>query len=288
MSRPLRIEYPGALYHVIARGNGKADIFLDDEDRFKLLDTLDNCANTFNFICHGYCIMGNHYHLLIETPDANLSAGIQWINSVYAQYFNKKNDRVGHVFQGRFKAIIVQRDTYLLELCRYIVLNPVRAGIVNNPAKYKWSSYRHMIGSAVTRQFLTTEWVLAQFGSNTSFARNSYTKFVMEGINADSPMNDVQSDLILGDRSFIEELRNRVSKYKNDIHIPKKQRYASRESLSSLFKNLKYIIKESRNKLVFEAFSSHGYTQKEIAEFLNLHVITIGRILKSYHVISKS
>lgn len=277
MSRQLRIEYPGALYHVTARGNGKAIIFIDDYDRYKFLDTLENCIKAFNFICHGYCIMGNHYHLLIETPDANLSAGIHRLNSIYAQYFNKQYDHIGHVFQGRFKAIIVQRDNYLLELCRYIVLNPVRAGIVNHPSEYKWSSYCHTIGTAEKiSPFLTTDWILAQFDSDFSLARIRYINFVMDGINADSPMKDIRTGLILGNKSFMEALTNRISKYKDDIDIPREQRYVCRENLSSLFKDLRFLTKKSRNELIFTAYSKHGYTQKEIAKLINMHVVTIG------------
>lgn len=281
MSRQLRIEYPGALYHVTARGNGKATIFINDNDRLKFLDTLGNCIKVFNFICHAYCIMDNHYHLLIETPDANLSAGIHRLNSVYAQYFNKQYDHSGHVFQGRFKAILVQRDNYLLELCRYIVLNPVRAGIVNHPAEYHWSSFSSTTG--ITKwydSFLTTEWILSQFDNDLSLACRKYINFVMDGINTDSPMKDIKAGLILGDKSFIESLSERISEYKDDIEIPGEQRYACREDLTSLFGNLKSISKDIRNKTLFEAYSRHGYTQKELAKFLNLHVVTIGRIIK--------
>ncbi|MCD4774748.1 MAG: transposase [Candidatus Aegiribacteria sp.] len=280
----MRIEYPGALYHVTARGNGKATIFLDDEGRLKFLDILEDCSKAFKFICHGYCIMSNHYHLLIETPNANLSAGIHRLNSVYAKFFNKQYEHVGHVFQGRFKAILVQRDNYLLELCRYIVLNPVRAGIVDHPANYRWSSYCQTIGATETNPTLTTDWVLAQFDSDISLARKSYINFVMDGINADSPMKDVRAGLVLGDKCFMEALRNRIGKHQDDIYIPKEQRYACREDLPSLFKNLKFLIKESRNKLLFTAYTKHGYTMKELSEFLHLHVITVGRIIREMQI----
>lgn len=281
MSRQLRIEYPGALYHVTARGNSKATIFINDDDRYKFLDTLENCTKAFNYICHAYCIMDNHYHLLVETPDANLSAGIHRLNSVYAQYFNKQYDRVGHVFQGRFKAILVQRDDYLLELCRYVVLNPVRAGIVKHPAEYQWSSLSSTIGNRKWwDSFLTTEWILFQFDNDLSLARRRYINFVMDGINTDSPMKDIKAGLILGDKSFLESLSKRISEYRDDTEIPRELRYACREDLSSLFKDLGSMNEEIRNKTLFEAYSKHGYTQKELAQFLNKHIVTIGRIIK--------
>jgi len=127
MARALRIEYPGPLYHVTARGNAQQDIFLGDEDRQQFLAVLSRVVSRFHLLLHAYCLMDNHFHLLVETPEANLSEAIRQLNGVYTQAFNRRHQRVGHVLQGRFKAIVVDRDSYLLELCRYVVLNPVRA-----------------------------------------------------------------------------------------------------------------------------------------------------------------
>ncbi|HWQ95123.1 MAG TPA: transposase, partial [Gammaproteobacteria bacterium] len=126
MSRPLRLEFPDALYHVTARGDRQEDIFEDDQDRELFLATLGQVISRFNWICHAWCLMDNHYHLLIQTPDGNLSKGMRQLNGVYTQASNRRHRRVGHLFQGRFKAILVDRDAYLLELSRYVVLNPVR------------------------------------------------------------------------------------------------------------------------------------------------------------------
>ena len=142
MARPLRIEFPGALYHVTARGNARAPIFLEDADRQLLLATLGDANERHGWLCHAYCLMPNHYHLLLGTPDANLSRGMRQLNGLYTQRFNRRHDRVGHVFQGRFKGILVEREAHLLELARYIVLNPVRAGIVACAEAYRWSSLR--------------------------------------------------------------------------------------------------------------------------------------------------
>ena len=130
MARPLRLEFPGAIYHVTARGNARNEIFIDDEDRRLFLDCLGEVVARFGWRCHAYCLMDNHYHLLIETPEGNLSRGMRQLNGVYTQRFNRRHGRVGHVFQGRFKAIVVDRDGYLLELCRYVVLNSMRAGVI--------------------------------------------------------------------------------------------------------------------------------------------------------------
>ncbi|MDO8369425.1 MAG: transposase [Candidatus Nitrotoga sp.] len=142
MSRPIRIEFSNALYHVTARGDRREDIFEDDEDRQMFLSTLAQVITQFNWICHAWCLMDNHYHLLIQTPDGNLSKGMRQLNGIYTQASNRCHQRVGHLFQGRFKAILVDSDAYLLELTRYVVLNPVRAGMVKKPADWKWSSYR--------------------------------------------------------------------------------------------------------------------------------------------------
>lgn len=187
MARPLRIEFPGAIYHVTARGNARAPIFLDDEDRQLFLSVLAECVKRFDWLCHAYCLMDNHYHLLIETPEGNLSFGMRQLNGIYTQRFNRRHGRVGHVFQGRFKAILIERESYLLELCRYVVLNPLRAGMVQDVAQHAWSSYPAMIGASPAPPWLYTDWLLSQFGSDRADARRRYAKFVSEGMGAASP-----------------------------------------------------------------------------------------------------
>src|SRR4030042_6670680 len=140
MARPLRIEFPGAVYHVTSRGNERKAIFRDDQDRKMFLDALVEVARRYNWLCHAYCLMGNH--LLIDTPDGNLSIGMRQLNGICTQRFNKRHGRVGHLFQGRFKAVLVQKDSHLLEACRYVVLNPVRAKGGERPEEWVWSSYR--------------------------------------------------------------------------------------------------------------------------------------------------
>ena len=146
MSRPLRIEYAGALYHVTSRGDRREDIYHDDEDRQIWLDVFSQVCSRFNWRCHAWCQMDNHYHVLLETAEGNLSQGMRQLNGVYTQKSNRRHGRVGHVFQGRYKAILVERNEYLLELCRYVVLNPIRAGMVSDLDEWSWSSYRAMIG----------------------------------------------------------------------------------------------------------------------------------------------
>ncbi len=146
MSRPIRIEFSGAFYHVTARGNRRESIFDDDIDREKFLEINGQVIEDFNWICHAYCLMTNHYHLVIETPDGNLSKGMRQLNGVFTQTSNHRHQRGGHLFQGRYKSILVDADAYLLELIRYVVLNPVRAVMVDHPRMWRWSSYNAMIG----------------------------------------------------------------------------------------------------------------------------------------------
>jgi REP element-mobilizing transposase RayT len=206
MTRALRVEYPDAYYHVINRGNYQEKIFINDRDKEKFLQYLEKASERFSIILHSYCLMSNHYHLLIQTPDSNLSMAMQWINASYATYFNRKRDRHGHLFQGRFKAILIDADAYLKHLSRYIHLNPVRAKMVSAPAAYQWSSYDAFIGQQKTPQFLNTDWLLSNFGKNRKQARQRYRDFV-EKVDArvlENPSEQVSEGFLLGDSNFIK------------------------------------------------------------------------------------
>lgn len=146
MARPLRLEFVGALYHVTSRGDRREPIYEGDEDRSAFLSVLSSVVDRFNWLVHAYCLMDNHYHLLIAMPDGNLAKGMRQLNGVYTQYGNRRHGRVGHLFQGRYKAILVQKESYLLEVSRYIVLNPVRARMVRSAGDWAWSSYRATAG----------------------------------------------------------------------------------------------------------------------------------------------
>ena len=141
-ARSLRLEYAGALYHVTSRGDRREEIYEDDADRAMFLSIFGDVCCHYNWVCHSYCLMSNHYHLVIETPDANLSKGMRQLNGEYARQFNRVHKRVGHVFQGRYKAIHVEKESYLIELSRYVVLNPVRAYMVSEAEDWPWSNYR--------------------------------------------------------------------------------------------------------------------------------------------------
>jgi REP element-mobilizing transposase RayT len=205
MARPLRVEYPGAFYHVINRGNHREKIFKNSRDHEKFIQYLEKAAERFALIIHTYCLMSNHYHLLVETPEPNLSMTMQWLNVSYATYFNRRHNRSGHLFQGRFGAILIEADAYLHHLSRYIHLNPVRAGIVNTPEQYRWSSYPAIVGEQIPPKFLKTSGLLSNFGKNKEEARKSYREFV-EGVDINTlkdPSKKLAGGFILGDTDFV-------------------------------------------------------------------------------------
>jgi len=278
MSRPLRIEFPGAVYHITSRGNGKQKIFFKDNDRKIFLNFLWEVVEREKWVCYAYCLMDNHYHLLIETKRANLSRGMRELNGIYAQKLNYIRDSVGHVFQSRYKSILVEKDNYLLELCRYIALNPVRAGIVENPEDWKWSSYRATLGLVEASKHLNVLWVLNNFDENIKKGRKKYKKFVLEGIGKESPWSELRGRVFLGSKRFMERHEGRLSQKLEEQEIAKEERFANRPSLDEIFKNVK--TKEKRNKRIYEAYEKYRYSLKEIGDFFNIHYSTVSRIIK--------
>lgn len=204
MARPLRIEYAGALYHVTSRGDNKAEIYLDDSDRLQFLETMEAVCERFNWVLHSYCLMDNHYHLLIETPESNLSEGMRQLNGVYTQRFNRKHERVGHVFQGRFKSVIVQKESYLLELARYIVLNPVRARMVRSAKNWPWSSYLTTIDVVALQGGVNPNWILAGFAKRKTTAIDRFTLFVADGKGQPFPWESLRNQVFLESEDFVE------------------------------------------------------------------------------------
>jgi putative transposase len=206
MVRPLRIEFEGAFYHVINRGNAGEDLFISRYDRERFYAYLGKAVERYGIKIHAYCLMTNHYHLLVETPQANLSRTMKWINVSYAAYFNRKRNRKGHLFQGRFKSILVQADEYLKHLSRYIHLNPLRAGMVNDISAYEWSSYPALSGRINAPKWLETSWLLGLFGSNRKKASQRYRDFVEKAAAEviENPANDLVGGFILGDEGFVD------------------------------------------------------------------------------------
>jgi REP element-mobilizing transposase RayT len=279
MARPLRIEYPGALYHLTSRGNAQEDIFRDDADREEFLSVLSSVVERFQWRLYAYCLMDNHYHLMVETPKANLSKGMRQLNGVYTQRVNRRHRRVGHVFQGRFKAIVVDRQAYLLELSRYVVLNPVRARMVKDPARYRWSSYRASAGLEDLPAFLDALTLLAHFAKSLPAARRRYMAFAEEGIRTPSPWERLQGQVLLGKQAFLRKVAPRLKSKALAKEIPKAQRHAVRPSLKQAFGRLNPGNRGARDRLIAALHLRHGYTQAQIAAHLGLHYATVSRIV---------
>ena len=280
MARPLRIEYPGAVYHVTSRGNAREAIFLSDADRQTFLDVLADTVRKYNWLCHAYCLMDNHYHLVVETPDPNLSLGMRQLNGVYTQAFNRAHQRVGHVFQGRYKSIVVEKDSHLLELCRYVVLNPVRAGMAAKPDKWRWSSYQSTAYAGAVPDYLTVDWLLGQFSAKKTNARSRYRKFVAEGmLGQGQPWKELVGQVFLGSESFVVRMEELLGNRREIGEIPRAQRYPGRPPLRVLFADITANTRQQRNNRITEAHITHGYTLKEIADHLGIHYTTVSRLV---------
>ena len=276
MARPLRIEFPGALYHVTSRGDRREPIFEDDEDRLKFMDVLAEVVKRFNWVCHVFCLMTNHYHLVVETPEGNLSKGMRQLNGMFTQASNRRHKRVGHIFQGRFKGILVNKDSYLLELARYVVLNPVRAGMVKHPKEYPWSSYGMMVGYVQTPSWLAADGVLALFGTRRAEARRRYAQFVAEGVGKETVWSELRQQIYLGNEKFVQRMQRKTALQGDELTVPRAQRRAPAPSLAAVEKKCR-----DRNSAIVAAYDTGVYSYREIAEYFGLHLATIGRIVRT-------
>jgi REP element-mobilizing transposase RayT len=275
MARPLRIEYAGALYHVTSRGDRREDIYLDDADRLMFLEVLAEVCGRFQWVCHAYCLMSNHYHLLIETRESTLGQGMRQLNGVFTQRSNRRHHREGHVFQGRYKAILVQKEAYLLELARYVVLNPVRAGIVRSAREWPWSSYRATAGWSEVPRVLTVDWLLSAFGTRRKTAMQAYRRFVSEGKGASSPWADLKRQVYLGDEDFVDKALARLDSEVPLTEIPSIQHRPPPKPLAHYAK-----ANRDRDSAITAAYDSGGYSMKAIGEHFGLHYSMVSRIVK--------
>ena len=277
MARPLRIQFEGALYHVTSRGNARQEIFLDNDDRAAFLAVVAETVGRYGWICHAYCLMPNHYHLLVETPTPNLSRGMQLLNGVYTQKFNRYHKRFGHVLQGRYKAILVERESHLLELSRYVVLNPVRAAMVRSARDWPWSNYRATSGQSEAPEFLNVDWTLSQFGSIRDKAVHAYRQFVKQGRGIDIWQN-LRAGSLLGSEAFVEQMRPRLLEIPLDPNALRRELDVSRLTLDEIFLNV--VDKSDRDRRIYEAVRIYHYRLEEVGDHLDLHFSTISVIAK--------
>ncbi len=275
MSRPLRIQYPGALYHITVRGNERRNIFIDESDRYLFLSILSNVVRIHNLLCYAYCLMDNHFHLLIETPDANLSFAMHDLNGLFAQRFNKRHDRVGHLFQSRFHASHIEKESHLLESARYIVLNPVRAGLVADPGEWQWSSYNDTRNFENAPDWLCVWWILSLFAEQKQIACIEYAQFVQNGIQNPTPWNK-RNGSVVGDLRFTHEVWEKTDAVETQKDVPRSERFIGRPTIAELFENVKN--KQERNAAIKFARVRCGYPIVEIAKQINLDASTVGKI----------
>lgn len=232
MGRPIRVEYPGALYHITSRGNERKKIFLEDGDRIKFLKILEDYHDRYGILIHSYVLMDNHYHLILETPRGNLLRVMHGINSSYTGYFNRKYGRSGHLFQGRYKGILVEKDAYLLSLSRYVHLNPMRVGVVGRLEQYQWSSYPGYIGKEKESKWVEYAWVLSQFGRDKGRARRRYREYTEEGVRVDTrtPLSNLHGQILLGGEGFIGQIKGMLKGKRLSQEIVDRKRWMEHPS----------------------------------------------------------
>lgn len=272
----MRIEYPGAVYHITSRGNAKAAIFATAEDRRLYFSTVQAVIEEFRWMCHAFVLMNNHYHLLIETPRGNLADGMHQLNGRFAHWYNKERGRIGHVFQGRFKPIVVEKDSYFLAVVRYVVLNPVRAGMITDPGFWKWSSYQATAGHEPC-PFLSTAETLAHFANDRDDGKEEYRRFVMSGLE-DNIWKDLRGGFLLSTDGYAHEVAEHLKADGAPPEFWRSLEATIRRPLSDLLDNTMSIDAEA----VLAAYRDHGYKQSEIARFLGTNQTKISRLIRSY------
>ena len=282
MARPLRIEFPGAVYHVTSRGDRREPIFEDDQDRLIFLGIVSQSLSRFDGQMLAYCLMGNHYHFVLHTRKANLSSLMRQINGVYTQAFNRRHDKVGHLFQGRFKAILVDRDAYLLEVCRYVELNPVRAGTTRKPHIWPWSSYRAHVGLEPAPEWLDVDglhgYVLGRpvrSAPERQRAGQTYARLVASAGNVRLWDDGLQQQIYLGDDNFVERMQALADPHNStDRDIPRIQR--------SKVRTLKHWLCacQTREEALYRAHTESGISMTQIANEIGLSISRVSRLIK--------
>ena len=286
MARPLRLEFPGACYHVTARGDRQEPIFEDNHDYLAFIDLLAKEVRQQGWLLYAFCLMGNHYHLLLETPEPNLVKGMRRLNGVYTQAFNRRHGRVGHVLQGRYKSILVDKESYLLELCRYVVLNPVRAKMVASVADWPWSSYLAMMAKGGAPDWLATDRVLGLFADSPARARRAFARFVAQGVKQPSPWNELRGQIFLESDDFHAETQIRL-KGRKPKGIPRHQLNPARPSSQAVLRAVARIhdikpnqVLDRRNALAFKhaVYLLRRRANMSLGEVAQLAGVSIGRV----------
>lgn len=220
MARPLRLSFENAVYHITARGNRREPIFYADQDRRVFLEKINETFLKYSFVCFTYCLMDNHYHLFVKTPLANITQGMHYLNTSYVNWFKARHKVAGVIFQGRYKSILVDENNYGVHLSAYIHLNPSRAGIVENPREYPWSSYLTYVNGETSPVVLDTDFILGQFDNDKIRAQKKYETYVTENRTMENPMQKSFKGLALGSNTFIDSIKKQVKTIESTREIP--------------------------------------------------------------------
>jgi len=293
MARQLRIEFEGAFYHITSRGNQRERIFFEDKDREMLLEILKRTKERYGYLLHAYVLMDNHYHFLIETSKANISQTMQNINTSYTVYMNRKYKRSGHLFQGRFKGIIVDKDEYLVTLSRYIHLNPVRAGIVQRPVDYRWTSYRSYSDKSNKKELVDVEDTLSRFSERKAEAVKGYREFVEAGIGGgDNPFKVLEGGIILGNKSFMKKIKGILGRMKANEEIPQMKKLRTTVSIDGVInaccsyygkgpEDLLQRRNGERNTVVYLSKIFSGKKNIEIGKYFGIKGPAVSNVIKT-------
>ena len=273
MARPLRPEYAGAVYYISSVGNRGQSVFQNSADGNAWIEVLEGVCGRFGCRCFGYCLMSDGYHLVIETPKPNLSKAIRQLNGVYTQRSNRLHDTDGHVFRGRYKSIVVQREEYLLPLMAHIFLLPLRAGFVKHPSQFKWSSCRYLYGKDGVPEYVDLEWFSEGFSSDT----DNFDEFLDKNHSRDV-VSETRKQIYLGDDKFIELVQEKTSKASKSKDIP---RYQVTKPVSSLINGFARS-GNSREEAIAKTYLTGDYTLREVADAVSVHYSVVSKIVSEY------
>ena len=273
MARPLRPEYAGAVYYVSSVGNRGQSVFQNSGDGNAWIEILEGVCGRFGCRCFGYCLMSDGYHLVIETPKSNLSKAIRQLNGVYTQRSNKLHDTDGHVFRGRYKSIVVEKEKYLLPLMAHIFLLPLRAGFVKHPNQFKWSSCRYLYGKDEAPEYIDLGWFSEGFSSDT----DSFDEFLEENHSRDV-ISETRKQIYLGDDEFIELVQEKTKKGLHSKDIP---RYQVTKPVSSVLNGLERS-GHSRDEAIARTYLTGDYTLREVADAVSVHYSVVSKIVSEH------
>ena len=281
MARRGRVEYPGGVYYIKAKGKGSEPIFREASDMRRFLEILTETAFRFKWLCHSYCLLEDHYHLLLETPQGNLSRGMRQVNGLYTQSFNKKYRRQGPLFGERFRSVIIEKTRYLLPLHRHMMLNPVRANLVPEPKAWPWSSYLPNILREYRPAFLFTQWILSCFsGRDKNRTLERYERYISRGGEERFSWRELRERMFLGSDAFIERVKKMLQVQNYDKRVMKAgAKNGGCLSLEEIFGGER-LTRRERNRRIYEAYNRQGYTLSEIAATLGIHVATVSRAVR--------